>query len=159
MKRVRSGHGILPNRNTEWLQYKGFWAYYVGLLFVLRLLFGAAFNFLALNDQYAWTALNVMHTLITFLVMHWVKGSPFWSYDDEGDNDALTFWEQIDNGMQATATRKYFTLIPIVIFLLATAASGFSPRVLFINFLILLVCIVPKLGFMHRARIAGINQD
>ncbi len=33
---------------------------------------------------------------------------------------SMTFWEQIDDGVQFTATRKFFTVIPVVLFLLAS---------------------------------------
>lgn len=159
MKRVRSGHGFIPNRNTEWLTSKGFWAYYIGLLVIIRLLLGAFLGFIGVSDNYAFAFLHVLHTLITFPIMHWLKGAPFWNFDDEGENDKLTFWEQIDHGMQATATRKYFSIVPVVLFLLASVSSSFESTLMGLNFIVLLVCIIPKMGFMHKQRIGGINQD
>lgn len=36
----------------------------------------------------------------------------------------MTFWEQIDDGVQYTATRKFFTVVPVVLFLLVGARSS-----------------------------------
>jgi hypothetical protein len=38
--------------------------------------------------------------------------------------DRLTFWEQIDNGMQYTLNKKFLTVIPIVLFLFTISNCG-----------------------------------
>ncbi|EDO28402.1 predicted protein, partial [Nematostella vectensis] len=47
-----------------------------------------------------------------FLLLHYVKGTPF-ETSDQGKARRLTHWEQINQGVQFTQTRKFFTLIPI----------------------------------------------
>jgi hypothetical protein len=50
---------------------------------------------------------------ITFYLLHWRKGSPFG--EDQGIYDRLTMWEQIDDGVQFTRTKKFFTAVPVVL--------------------------------------------
>jgi hypothetical protein len=71
---------------------------------------------------------------------------------------SMTFWEQIDDGVQFTATRKFFTIIPVVLFLLATNSSDFSRQPLGINLIVVVVLLISKLSSMHDVRILGINR-
>lgn len=50
----------------------------------------------------------------SFYLFHLIKGAP-WETSDQGLARRLTFWEQIDNGMQWTGTRKFLQIIPIVL--------------------------------------------
>lgn len=49
-----------------------------------------------------------------FVFLHILKGAP-WIPQDQGDCRILTHWEQIDNGQQFTETRKFLTVVPIVL--------------------------------------------
>lgn len=71
----------------------------------------------------------------------------------------MTFWEQIDDGVQGTATRKFFTVVPVVLFLLACHSTDFRRQPLGLNLLVVLVLVVAKMSSMHRVRIFGINKD
>jgi dolichol kinase len=70
----------------------------------------------------------------------------------------MTFWEQIDDGVQFTATRKFFTVVPVVLFLLASNSSDFRRQPLGVNLFIVIVLLVAKLSSMHKVRILGINK-
>ena len=70
----------------------------------------------------------------------------------------MTFWEQIDDGVQFTATRKFFTIVPVVLFLLATNSSDFRRQPLGINLIVVVVLLISKLSSMHKVRIMGINR-
>ena len=50
---------------------------------------------------------------VTYHFFHWKKGTPF--ADDQGIYNALTWWEQIDNGKQLTRNRKFLTVVPVVL--------------------------------------------
>jgi len=147
------------NKNTEWLGQKGFWAFYVILLFLLRLFIGPMLTVLSLSDGFAWFIIHCMHTAITFVILHWLKGSPFWLTEDQGRYDNLTFWEQIDHGRQYTRNRKLMTLVPVVLFVLASYSCNWDFTVSSVSFLGLLVVLIPKLGYMHGVRVAGINEE
>lgn len=58
----------------------------------------------------AWTYVHLLHGAVTYPLLHWNKGSPVQL--DQGRYDGLTFWEQLDDGVQHTATRKFFTALP-----------------------------------------------
>lgn len=49
-----------------------------------------------------------------FVLLHMVKGTP-WEPNDQGEARMLTQWEQLDHGKQFTGTRKFFTVVPIVL--------------------------------------------
>jgi len=50
---------------------------------------------------------------LTFIFFHWNRGSPDWG--DQGEHIDQTVWEQIDNGVPWTDTRKYLMVVPIVL--------------------------------------------
>ena len=72
---------------------------------------------------------------------------------------SLTFWEQIDDGVQGTATRKFFTVVPVVLFLLASHGADFRRQPLGLNLLVVVVLTIAKMSTMHKVRIFGINRD
>jgi len=125
--------GYEPNINTDFVGQKGFWAFYGLLCLFLRFFFGMfVVGIFGLSDAFSWTLLHVVHTGITFIVLHWVKGSPFWiAGGDQGQYDHLTFWEQIDHGRQYTRNKKIFTLIPIILSVLASFSVDWDLRVTF----------------------------
>ena len=47
-------------------------------------------------------------------MFHHVKGTPY-ETADQGAVQRLTNWEQIDDGEQFTATRKFLTSVPVVL--------------------------------------------
>ena len=47
-------------------------------------------------------------------MFHYLKGVPFETMD-QNSNRFKTSWEQIDNGEQFTATRKFLIMVPIVL--------------------------------------------
>lgn len=48
-----------------------------------------------------------------YLALHHAKGS-IWT-DSQGVERYQTQWEQMDNGEQYTANRKFYTVVPIVV--------------------------------------------
>ena len=49
-----------------------------------------------------------------YVMFHHLKGTPYITAD-QGDARRLTNWEQIDDGRQYTATRKFLLAVPIVL--------------------------------------------
>ena len=49
-----------------------------------------------------------------YVMFHYLKGVPFETMD-QNSNRFKTSWEQIDNGEQFTATRKFLIMVPIVL--------------------------------------------
>jgi len=104
-----------------------------------------------LSFKRASTVVNVAHGVITFLGLHWAKGSPDPTAQGEragrvrterrscrgGDDtrpfsarrrryDHLTVWEQIDGGRPWTAVKQIFLLVPTVMMLLALNAADYE---------------------------------
>lgn len=108
------------------------------------------------TSDYRRTVVHICHGVITYYLFHWIKGSPI--DGDQGKYDSLTFWEQIDSEVQGTGTRKFFMLVPVVLFLLASHGSAYDRQPLGVNLGVLIVLLVAKLSSMHRVRIFGINK-
>ncbi len=56
------------NKNTSWLNSTGAWAFYAGLV-----IFGWLFLSLFMDGGFAWTWMHLIHGIITFYVLHWMK--------------------------------------------------------------------------------------
>jgi len=139
------------NTNVEFVRMKTFWVFYIALILVARFITGAF-----VTEQMAWSLVSFLHNTCSFMLLHWNKGTI--NAFDWGIFDKQTFWEQIDGGMQYTTPRKLFTLVPICIFLGASYSSQWDKRILVVNFLGLMLALIPKHGKMMGIRIAGINM-
>ena len=61
----------------------------------------------------------MVHTTVFFMqgmyiMFHHLKGTPY-PTGDQGATRRLTNWEQIDDGEQFTATRKFLIAVPVVL--------------------------------------------
>lgn len=110
-----------------------------------------------LNTAQAWTSTNVIHSIVMYYFLHVCKGSPFAQYD-QGKYRRHTFWEQIDEGRQDTATRRFFTVVPIVLYVLAQFYSKFDAVHVPLNILAFAVAVIPKLSWFHKFRLFNINK-
>jgi hypothetical protein len=165
------------NNNTSWLSAPGVWTSYLGALLLVWLLLCAV----TATPRTAWGILVLAHFGVTFPLFHWVKGSPIAA--DQGAYDKLTFWEQMDEGIQLTRNKKFFTALPVLLLLptwqgsdhtsaldLATLAGarraparGFlaPTRTLLTSGTraATLVLLLAKAPFMHRVRLFGVNEE
>jgi len=161
MKRSDSGSsfGAEPNRNTEWVKSPYFFFAYYALIFVSN---WCVFLILRAVGKgyatYSWSIINILHSVISFLIMHWYKGVPFTLHADQGRYDKETFWEQIDEGRQWTSSKKKFMVVPPMLFVMSIInAPGLYSIVLNVTFF--LIAFLGKLPYFHHLRIAGINRD
>lgn len=142
------------NLNVEWMTEKHWWPTYLALIVGLRLLILYFAPYLDQPGQ--WTLTNVSHGVITFWALHWNRGSPVWK--DQGEHVDQTVWEQIDNGVPWTETRKFFIIVPILLYLVTCYAVDWDHTQLWVNSVTLAVCVVAKLPEMHGVRILQINS-
>ncbi|KAE8650225.1 hypothetical protein Csa_011543 [Cucumis sativus] len=142
------------NRNTEWFMYPGVWTTYILILFFAWLLVLSVFG---CSPGMAWTVVNLSHFAVTYHFFHWKKGTPF--AEDQGIYNRLTWWEQIDNGKQLTRNRKFLTVVPVVLYLIASHTTDYQHPMLFLNTLAVIVLVIAKFPHMHKVRIFGINAD
>uniref|UniRef100_A0A5S6QNE8 Protein kinase domain-containing protein n=1 Tax=Trichuris muris TaxID=70415 RepID=A0A5S6QNE8_TRIMR len=134
------------NPNSSWLSDRGGWAAYTAGVMVLHLLLRVV---LCTPWQFVWTATNVIHNLLMYVIMHMVKGAP-WLNMDQGESRRLTYWEQIDSGAQFTDTKKFLTIFPIGLFLITNHATNYSLVHFLINLVSLIFVLVPKMPQFHK---------
>ena len=143
------------NYNIEWFNSRGVRITYILLIIGIRVFYG---SIPGVSSDMAWTLTSLVHVLATFVLLHWMKGTPFVD-QDQGQFRKLTLWEQIDYGQQFTPNRKFLVVIPIALFLISVHYSHFSLRLFVVNFLACLILVIAKLPNMHKVRILGINRD
>jgi hypothetical protein len=128
-----------------------------GLMQDLRCCAGTSFPYVLLYATgLAWTYVHLIHGVLTYYLLHWHKGSPIDM--DQGKYDKLTFWEQLDDGVQNTTNRKFFTAVPVVLFLLAAHGSDYRRQPLGVNLAVVLVLVIAKFSGMHKVRLFGIGE-
>ncbi|XP_039142066.1 ORM1-like protein 3 isoform X2 [Dioscorea cayenensis subsp. rotundata] len=142
------------NKNTEWFMYPGVWTTYILILFFSWLIVLSVFG---CTPGMAWTLVNLFHFSVTYYFFHWKKGTPF--SEDQGIYNNRTWWEQIDNGKQLTRNRKFLTVVPYVLYLIASHTTDYQYPWIILNTLAVFVLLVAKLPNMHKVRIFGINAD
>ncbi|GMI66757.1 Orosomucoid-like 1 [Hibiscus trionum] len=147
------------NRNTDWFMYPGVWTIYILILFFSWLLVLSIFG---CSPGMAWTTIKLSHFVVRSLrssffrllnagsgfffcvhscnfciheltchFFHWKKGTPF--AEDQGMYNGLTWWEQIDNGNQLTPNRKFLTVVPVALYLIASHTTDYQHPILFFN--------------------------
>mmetsp|Transcript_18287 Transcript_18287/g.42822 ORF Transcript_18287/g.42822 Transcript_18287/m.42822 type:complete len:155 (-) Transcript_18287:39-503(-) len=144
------------NMNTNWVEARGVWAFYLLLVTLFRL---ALYSLPEEVVSWAmgWTITHVVHFAAQFLGFHWSKGTPTSDVDQGAYND-LTFWEQLDRGRPWTATKKFFTIVPVILFLITCHSTEYAAPHFIVNFPLFLLLLVSKLPEMHRVRILGFNK-
>ena len=142
------------NPNSSYFNSKGMWVTYAllvtGFHFVLL-------TFPFLSTAMAWTLTNCIHNIVMFLLLHVHKGTPF-ETSDQGKARYLTHWEQIDHGEQFTSSKKFLTIVPIVLFFLASFYTKYSTGHFIVNAITLCFVLVPKLPQMNKVRLFGMNK-
>jgi len=148
----------MPQRDVgvEWLGKKGSWAFYCALLVAARALVGALFG---LPSYFSWTIVNVGHAAFTFVLFHWIKGTPFVTFWNQSCYE-LTWWEQLDHREQGTPNRKFCTVLVLLLFFVtyeSTPLDREHAAVHALNLITFGVLFVAKLPLMDKVRLFGIN--
>ncbi|CAO3655415.1 unnamed protein product [Mucor hiemalis] len=142
------------NYSTNFMSYKGAWLSTVLIVVVIKLLY-SLIPFI--SAETSWTLTNLTYNIGHFVMFHWLQGTPTLD-DNQGAYDGLTVWEQIDDGVQFTATRKFLMAMPILLFLLSTHYTHYDFLQFAINFCSLVIVLIAKLPAMHEVRVFGINK-
>ncbi|XP_075253080.1 ORM1-like protein 2 [Convolutriloba macropyga] len=144
------------NPNAYWMNSKGAWVTYVCLIIMMHLCLLAMPWF---GTDMAWTLTNVIHGVAMYVYFHHVKGLPFDSTNFEPDcSFRLTLWEQLDDGKQYTDTRKFLICVPIVLFIIVSFYTKHEMVFFLVNFIVLMFNLIPKLPYLHKKRLFGINK-
>jgi hypothetical protein len=110
-----------------------------------------------LSVAMSWTLTNVIHNVVSFVILHIEKGTPF-ETADQGKFRYRTVWEQLDYGVQFSASRKFLTVVPIILFFLASFYTMYDRYHFVINAASLITVLIPKLPLLHGVRLFGINK-
>lgn len=107
------------NPNTWVMNSRGIWLSYVLAIWLSYVLAIGLLHVVLLSIPFVsvpvvWTLTNLIHNLGMYVFLHTVKGTPF-ETPDQGKARLLTHWEQMDYGVQFTASRKFLTITPIVL--------------------------------------------
>uniref|UniRef100_A0A8C4CB63 ORM1-like protein n=1 Tax=Denticeps clupeoides TaxID=299321 RepID=A0A8C4CB63_9TELE len=129
------------NPNTRVMSSRGIWLAYLLLTAVLHVVL-LSIPFLSVS--LVWTLTNVIHNLMMYLFLHTAR--------------LLTHWEQMDYGIQFTSSRKFLTISPIVLYILASFYTKYDATHFLVNTVSLLSVLLPKLPQFHGVRIFGINK-
>jgi ORMDL family len=152
------GNDLLPfelarNRNTDWVSTAGWQLLgtYTCVLFMVHL------TVLGLVDfSKSWTVTATLHALVTMVYLHWIKGSP--NFYEQGEMNAMTFWEQLDSTEGTSNARTALLIIPTLLCYAACHFANYNIKWSVLNVCVWLICIVGKLPFMNGVRIMGINR-
>lgn len=143
-----------PNPNTSYFNSKGMWITYLIVVAMIHYVF-LCLPFLSV--EMSWTLTNVIHNVIMFVILHLEKGTPF-ETADQGSARYLTVWEQLDHGVHFSASKKFLTIVPIVLFFLASFYTRNDPYHFVVNASSLIVVLLAKLPMFHGVRLFGINK-
>lgn len=141
---------MMNNMNANWVNQRGAWIIHLVVIALLRLFF----NLLpGMSNEWSWTLTNIAYVVGSYIMFHLIKGTPF--DFNGGVYDNLTMWEQIDDGVLYTPTRKFLITVPIGLFLLSTHYCRYDLQLFLLNFVLTtFVAVVPKLPVTHRLRIS-----
>ncbi|XP_078057368.1 ORM1-like protein 2 [Mustelus asterias] len=142
------------NPNTRIMNSRGIWLAYLILVGILHVVLLSIPFF---SIPVVWTLTHVIHNSAIYWFLHTVKGTPF-ETPDQGKARLLTHWEQMDYGIQFTSSRKFLTITPIILYMLASFYTKYNVVHFLVNTTSLLTALIPKLPQLHGVRIFGINK-
>jgi hypothetical protein len=80
---------VESNKNVDWMQSRFWWPVYISMIVVAR----AIALFVPASRAWQWTAVHVLHGILTYWALHFNRGSPLW--EDQGEHIKQTVWEQV----------------------------------------------------------------
>lgn len=124
----------------------GAWTIHFVLILALKIFYDVVPG---VSQETSWTLTNISYMFGSYLMFHWVRGTPF--EFNSGAYDNLNMWEQIDDGAQYTPAKKFLLSVPILLFLLSTHYTHYDLTYFTINFLATLSVVIPKLPFVRSS--------
>lgn len=107
-----------------------------------------------LTPTQGYTTVHCVHGIVNFFVMHYTTGSPG-ELGDQGEFNEYTWWEQLDDGVPWTPSRKVLMSIPIILFLVTSHLTNYDELHLVMNLTVLCLALIPKLPQLHRVRLGS----
>lgn len=143
-------HTFLPSgvsQNVSWIFQKGSYLTHMLVVFFINLIFR-----LFISTSLSIQLTVISYNIITFILFHWIKGDPF-----ETKFEGYTFWEQVVEQLEFNNATLFLGLFPLLLFFISTYIIYWNEKLYIIGIISLFIVIIPKLGFMHRRRLFGIE--
>lgn len=105
--------------------------------------------------EFSWTITNAVHLALTLVYIHWLKGS---LYDQQGEMDHLTIWEQLEGTQDTKTVREVLLIVPTVLTYMACHFADYDKQTCVVNIVFWCVAVLAKLPFMNGVRLFGINR-
>lgn len=143
---------LFMNKNVEWMNFP-----FLNIIYIIAILvcWGLLVSTRLLSTAECWTATNVIHGVVTFVLLHWIKGCP--DESTQGVYNDQTLYEQIDAGVPYTQKKKFLMLIPAILTWVSCHVSDYQPIYLIVNVGLFAILIIAKIPEMHKVRLFGIN--
>ncbi|EDQ87934.1 uncharacterized protein MONBRDRAFT_32962 [Monosiga brevicollis MX1] len=143
----------VSNPNETWINSNGFILFYFFAILVVHLVL---LSFPFLSTESVWTLTNTVHSLVNFLLLHWYKGAPFVTMDQE--SDSKTQWEQLTANNELDIYKRFLIAAPIIVFFIAVAYTHYNSVHFLINLAFLALAVIPKIPGLYGVRLFGINR-
>jgi len=141
------------NKNVSWMNTSATGAF-LGYCSIIAAF--AWISILTLPFDTAWTVVNLSHFVATFYLFHWRRGTPVRS--DQGAYDDKTFWEQMDDGVPWTESKKVLFVAPVVLWIIGSHANQFSMAYFMITAVPLCTLLFAKIPEFDGVRLFGLNK-
>ena len=159
---------LTRNRNADWLDTGTSFLLvtYLGAIAAFQLAAMAAVPYVPFMSGVvdrvgigaSWTLTNVTHGVITYVYLHWIKGSP--NFYEQGEMNAMTTWEQIESSPNRAREnqKRVIIIVPALLCHAACQFAMYDKGMCLINVIVWVVVTLGKMGFMCGVRILGINR-
>ena len=142
----------LMNVNVLWMKDAFAWVFYP--CFVIGICAVAMLTGMSLPQAVATT--HLIHGSGTFILLHWIKGSP--NFYGQNVQAGLTLWEQLEPHSEWVNAKRYLTLLPTILLLATLMTNGYAPQSTALHVPMYIILVVAKLPVMHRVRLFGLNS-
>eukprot|EP00730_Choanoeca_flexa_P010034 TRINITY_DN14895_c0_g1_i1.p1 TRINITY_DN14895_c0_g1~~TRINITY_DN14895_c0_g1_i1.p1 ORF type:complete len:152 (+),score=17.30 TRINITY_DN14895_c0_g1_i1:97-552(+) len=142
------------NPNTTWINNTGFIAFYI---FIFLAVHFVLLSFPFFSNEIVWTLTNILHSVVTFGFLHWLKGAPF-STMDQGEAEQQTQWEQLNRTNEMNNYKRFFIAAPVIVFFLTMFYTGNTAQYFTLNLIFLGLALIPKIPALYGVRLFGINR-
>mmetsp|Transcript_12844 Transcript_12844/g.26220 ORF Transcript_12844/g.26220 Transcript_12844/m.26220 type:complete len:233 (-) Transcript_12844:55-753(-) len=107
----------------------------------------------------AWNLTAVGHGVVSWVLMHWIKGSA--NFYDQNELCGMTWFEQLSASPTYPASYyspRFLISVPTILTYIACHMSNYDLRTVGLNMVILFVLVLSKQDFMYGVRVLGINR-
>ncbi|KAF7683117.1 hypothetical protein TCON_1665 [Astathelohania contejeani] len=131
------------SQNIAWTLQNGSFTFHIIITVLVRILYCEL-----IGEQISWPLTILTYNFLTFIFFHWIEGDPF-----DSRYRSYTFWEQLVEQLEPSTVVAFYTLFPIVLFLIANRLVQWTKLTFYLSFFSLCLVVIPKFRFMNHKRI------